>query len=637
MLKKLVALVVVGLFFAPGITLAQETEEVTLEPVVVTATRIAIPLEDVGKAVTVVTSDQIQTEQKTASLADVLQSVPGVTVEQQQGRGGMALIRIRGLSSQYTQILIDGLPVRDASDPQGAAVEFMNDALVENIERIEVVRGASSTLYGSDSVGGTINIITKKGTAAPEFFASFEGGSLATYQETAGARGLLGIVNYAVTGKRSDSKGLTAHDEYAETAVSGKFGVDFSPETAFAAQLKYTVSTKDLNVDPQMVNGVFIPAQDDPDDTKKKTLFSSGLSFRNRLSENFDYTLKLGYVHVDRKFTFGPAGDEAGFGSDTTYAGQTLNADIQTNYRLNRANLLTVGYGYESEKFDQEIGDRKDTPNASQQALYLQDSLMFLNEAVSLTPGVRYMNHDQAGSRTDWEISASYKLAESGVRLHSHVGTGFRAPALYELYGASIFGSQLFEFGNKNLKPEESLSWDAGIEIKALEARLRVNAAYFRNTFSRIIGFGTNGYENVDGGESSGVEFEAVYEPTAELTLTGTYTYTRTEDANGEKFYDMPEHRFSAKLNYEFAAQFTANLGVTVTGQEDLPLFDNTAFTVERYVNDGHAKVDAGVNYAYSKHFDVWARVENLLNAAYNLGGYDAPGISFYGGIKATL
>ena len=231
MVKKFGQLIVASLLLVPGVTLAQETTtEVTLEPVVVTATRIAVPLEDVGKAVTVVTSEQIQEEQKTTSLADVLQSVPGVFVEQQQGPGGMSLIRIRGLGSEYTQILIDGLPVRDASDPQGSAVEFMNDMLVENIERIEVVRGASSTLYGSDSVGGTINIITKKGAPTPEMFASFEGGSMATYQESAGARGMIGTVNYALLGKRSDSKGLTAHDTFSESAVAGQFGIDFSQD-----------------------------------------------------------------------------------------------------------------------------------------------------------------------------------------------------------------------------------------------------------------------------------------------------------------------------------------------------------------------------------------------------------------------
>ena len=237
----------------------------------------------------------------------------------------------------------------------------------------------------------------------------------------------------------------------------------------------------------------------------------------------------------------------------------------------------------------------------------------------------------------DWEVSASYKLGESGVRLHSHVGTGFRAPSLYELYGASIFGSQLYEFGNKHLEPEESLGWDAGVEIKAFEAKLRVNTTYFSNNFDKIIGFGTNGYENVDGGESNGVEVEATYTPTNTLTVTGSYTYTHTQDANGEKFFNIPEHELSASLNYKFWEKFAANLAVTVKGQEDIPLFNTATFTSERYTDNGYTKVDVGLDYTLSSHFDVWTRVENVFDADYNVGGYRAPGISFYGGIKATL
>jgi vitamin B12 transporter len=638
MVKVFFALIAAALLLIPCLVLAQESPEVTLEPVVVTATRIEVPLEDVGKAVTVITAAQLQQEQKTTSLANVLQSVPGVLVEQQQGPGGMALIRIRGLGSEYTQILIDGLPVRDASDPQGSAVEFMSDILIENIERIEVVRGASSTLYGSDSVGGTINIITKKGATTPEQFAFFEGGSMATYQESVGANGMIGIVNYALLGKRIDSDGLDAHDTYRETAITGRFGVDFSQDMSLSAQLKYSDSKKDLNNSPEILNGVLIEGGDDPDDTKTKTLFNGGISFNHRVSDTFDYLAKIGYVDVERKFTFGPAGaDEAGFGSTTTYSGNTFNAEAQANYTINQTHLMTVGYAYEAEQFEQKIGERKDTPDATQHAVYLQDSISLFKEALSIVPGIRYVHHDQAGDRADWEVSASYKLGESGVRLHSHVGTGFRAPSLYELYGASVFGSQLYEYGNKNLDPEESLGWDAGVEVKAFEAQARFNATYFRNKFDQIISFQSAGYANVDGGESNGVEFEAAYTPIEALTVTGSYTYTHTEDANGKKFFDIPEHELSANLNYHFLGKFTANLAVTLKGQEDIPLFNPTTFTSERYQTDGYVQVDLGLNYALSGHFNVWTRVENLFDEDYNVGGYEAPGISFYGGVKATL
>jgi vitamin B12 transporter len=636
MFKTLFSLIWAVMLLIPCIVLAQETTEVTLEPIVVTATRIEVPLEEVGKTVTVVTAEQLE-EQKATSLVEALQNIPGLLVRRQQGPGGIALIKIRGLDTEYTQILIDGLPVRDPSEPQGSAVEFMSDILVENIERIEVVRGSSSTLYGSDSVGGTINIITKKRTGKPGVFASFEGGSMSTFQEVVGTQGMAGSVNYSLVGKRIDSDGLDDHDTYRETSAAGRFGIDFSQDVSLMMQVKYTDSDTDLNNSPGILDGVLIKDQDDPDDTKKKTLVNSGVVFSHNVSEKFDYNVKLGYVDVDKKFTFGPQGDEFGFGSKTTYAGNIFNAEAQANYSLNDANLLTVGYEYETEEFEQVLGEQKDTPNATQHGAYFQDSLALMSETLNIVPGVRYVNHDQAGDRVDWEISASYMVGESGVRLHSHVGTGFRAPSLYELYGASIFGSQLYKFGNQNLDPEESLGWDAGIELKALEKKIRFDVTYFSNTFDKIIGFGTLGYENVDGGESKGLEVQAKYTPTDTLSVTGSYTYTDTEDANGEKFFGVPEHELGLNINYRFLEKFNANLSATVSGKEEIPLFNTSTFTSERYKNDGYTKVDIVLDYVLNKHVNIWTRIENLLDDDYTIGGYQAPGISFYGGVKATL
>jgi len=454
---------IIMLFFCLSASaMAQNTTEITLEPVVVTATRIEIPLSLVGKATSLISEQEIE-QPNVTTLAEALQAVPGLLVSQQGGPGTLVSFKIRGLDSEYTQILIDGLPVRNPSDPQGSAVEFMDDILVEIIERIELVRGSSSTLYGSDSVGGTINIITKKGMETPELFASFEGGSLATFQEAAGARGKAGAVNYALTGKRVDSDGLDDHDEYSATALAGQIGVEFSPQTSLNIQLKYTDTELDLNESPEIAGGIVVKDEDDPDDAKEKTLLSGGAALTGQFSENIDYSLKIGYVDVESQLTFGPDGNEFGFGSEVEYSGNILNGEAQVNYRLNEMQLFTVGYEYETEEFEQDLGDRKDTPDATQHAVYLQDSLSFMGEQFTLTPGVRYMDHDQAGDRVDWEVSASYLFGASGVRFHGHVGTGFRAPSLYELYGASVFSGQIYQFGNEDLDPEESLGWDVGL------------------------------------------------------------------------------------------------------------------------------------------------------------------------------
>jgi vitamin B12 transporter len=225
----------------------------------------------------------------------------------------------------------------------------------------------------------------------------------------------------------------------------------------------------------------------------------------------------------------------------------------------------------------------------------------------------------------------------SGLRLHGHVGTGFRAPSLYELFGASMFGEFLYEFGNPDLKPEESLGWDAGVELKTFEEALKVDLTYFRNTFDKIIGFGMAGYENVDGGESQGAEFQAQYSLSDALTLAGSYTYTTTEDANGDAFYGVPQHEFGGSVTYQFLQKLSANLAVTLRGEEDIPLYDAAMMQSQRYTNDGFTKVDAGLQYAATKNINLSARIENLLDADYTVGGYTAPGRSFFGGIKVSF
>ena len=247
------------------------------------------------------------------------------------------------------------------------------------------------------------------------------------------------------------------------------------------------------------------------------------------------------------------------------------------------------------------------------------------------------MSHDQAGDRVDWEVSASYTVGESGIRLHSHVGTGFRAPSLYELYGASVFGTDLFEFGNEDLKPEESLGWDIGVELKAFEEKLRFDMTYFNNKFDKIIHFGDVEYENIDGGKSRGIEVEAAWRLTDDLTVAGSYTYTDTEDANGEKFFGVPEYEVGMHLNYIFLEKFDLDLAMMVKGDEELRLFDSMIYMSKRYTNDGYTTVDVALGYELNEHFNAWARIENLFDEKYTVGGYEAPGTSFFGGIKFTL
>jgi vitamin B12 transporter len=619
------------------LTLYAQPPEVTLEPVVVTATRVETPEEEVGKSVVVITAEDLQQQQPT-SLTDALHTLAGIRPQQLRGPGSLQTISIRGVGARYTQILLNGLPVRDASDPQGTAVEFMSDILIEDIERIEIVRGPSSTLYGSDSIGGTINIITKRGTETPEVFASFEGGSFSTFEEVLGVRGANEAVHGSLTVKRLDSEGLDDHDNYEDTSVAGQVGLDFSDTMSIMFHAKYSDSKLDLNSSPGLEDGVIVKDQDDPDDTKERTLFNGSAVFTHDVSDRLDYNLKLGYVDTERKLYTGPE-EDFGYENTSTYLGTTLNVETQVNYSVTDAHLLTGGYEYEAEQYELDLEIRKDEPDAARHAVYLQDSMTLLDDQLNIVPGVRYMDHEQAGSHVDWELSTSYQGGESGVRLHGHVGTGFRAPALYELYGAyfSSYSGDVVVIGNEDLDPAESLGWDAGVEWKTLDEKFLVDVTYFSIDFNDMIEFGAESYENSDGGQSQGIEVETTYSPVDGLTFVGTYTYTDAEQDNGDNIPGVSEHELGLTINYRFLQKFNANLALTMRTDQETPLYNPETFESTPYTEDGYTKVDIAVDYRLNDHFTFWTRVDNLFDTDYTEDFFQAPGIGFYGGVKASL
>ena len=634
------SLLVVCSVCLPLLGFAEEQEEVsvTLDPVVVTATRVEVPKDQVGKPVSTLTAEEIE-QQKPVSLSDALRNQAGIRSQQLRGPGSLQTVNIRGVGARYTQILINGLPLRDASDPQGAGVEFMNDILVEDYARVEAVRGASSTLYGSDSIGGTINIITKKGTEDLNLFGSFEGGSFSTYRGVAGFRGAAGLFNYSLTGKYSKSDGLDENSDFEGGTFAGNLGVDFTGDMSLMLYGKYSDSELGLNASPTVdENGNVVPDADDPDDTREAALFNGSAIFTHQLTETFDYDLKFGYVDTERKFYTGPEGSS---GSENTsiFKGNTQNIDAQANYSLNDANLLTAGYEFEGEEMEMDLEVQKETPDAQRHSLYLQDMISLLDSQLNFAPGLRYMNHDQAGDRVDWQLSASYAVGESGFRPHGQVGSGFRAPSLYELYGAfySSYTGSVVVIGNKDLNPEESLAWDLGLEFKTLTDVFLADVTYFMTDFDETIVYGTSGYENTGGGKSQGLEVELKYTPFSSLVCSGTYTYTDAEQADGESLPGVSAHKVGLNINWQALEKLNANLAVTALSERDTVVYDPNVYESRRFTEDGYVVVDLNADYEIYDHAKIWARIDNLFDQEYTENFYRAPGIGAYAGIKLML
>jgi vitamin B12 transporter len=628
------------LFAVPGVEAAQEanvtTGEEQTEEIVVTATRIDTPLTEVGSSITVITDQEIQ-EQKKTTVLDVLKSVPGVDVVQSGGPGQLASVFIRGANSEQTLVLIDGVEMNDPSTP-GRSYDFANMS-VDNIEHIEIVRGPQSTLYGSDAIGGVINIITKKGSGNPGGFVSADGGSFRTYTERAGVSGGTGMVNYSLGASREGTAGIPAAEE-----KDGNHDKDGNENTTFSTRLGVTPAT---NFDADLIMRYINSKTDLPDhggpggDDPNSTVDSRQVFIRTqaRLSLFQDvWEQKIGLSLSDQHRHYdNPTDSEHPSDSDFgTYDGQVLKFDWQHDFKLHESNTLT--FGVEAEKEDGKSDysstsaygpytDIVPEETARTTSYYLQDQIRLWGKWFT-TLGVRLDDHSKFGTVTTSRVTSDYIFQKTETKIMGSYGTGFKAPSLYELYDP--------EYGNQELDPEKSTGWDLGIEQPVLDKKVTLGIKYFSNEFKDLIDFddATSKYVNIAKAESNGIEASVSAQPMDDLTIKAGYTYTGTEDkTTGEELLRRPKDKSSLNVNYRFLGKGNVNLGILYVGKrEDI---DNLG---ERVSLGGYTLVNLAASYDITKNLQLSGYVNNLFNKYYEeVWGYGTEGISAGGGFKVSF
>ncbi len=631
------------LFILGPFPLYGEEKEVTLEEVVVTATRVETPIEEIASSMTVISSKEIERKQK-ATVSEVLKGIQGLDVVQTSGVGRDTSIFIRGANSEHTLVMIDGVEVNDPISP-GRSYDFAH-LTVDNIERIEVLRGPQSTLYGSDAIGGVINIITKKGEGKPKFFASVEGGTFMTFRESAGVSGENNWVNYSLGLSRFDTNGISAankkdgnyeRDGYENTSLSARLG--FAPKETLDVDLIFHY----INAKTELDNfgGV---GGDDPNyiQKSKQLLFKTqvGLS----LFDQF-WTQKLAFATTDNdRDVKNKKDDQHPFDSERGhYDGQLIKFDWQHNIQLHKTNGLTFGLEYEEEEgksryyWESQWGPGESLfpkKTANMKGYYIQDQIKLWDRFFG-TLGIRIDDHSRFGSETTYRIAPAYLIKETGTKIKGTYGTGFKAPTLYQLYApATLWGP----IGNKDLKPEKSKGWDFGVEQNLLKNKVILGATYFRNDFKDLIQFDMGqGYINIAKAKTEGIELFASAKPIDDLTLQINYTYTDTEDkTTGETLIRRPKNKIGFDLNYHFINKGNVNLGVIYVEKRDD--FDFSTSPPRRVKLDQYTLVNLAASYDITKNFQLFGRVENLLDKEYEeVKGYGIPGLSFFGGIKLSF
>jgi vitamin B12 transporter len=528
------------------------------------------------------------------------------------------------------QIMVDGLRVKS---PTLGQFDFADLAL-DAIDRVEIVRGPQSTLHGADAIGGVINIITKKGAGRPTAFASFEGGSFQTFREQIGGSGALGPFNFALSGSKLDTRGQERtfdNDDTDQRSVAGRFGVDFPWKGELSLSGRYLKSEIDV---PFMG---FPPFSRDPDAQQQSETALYNLRYDQALMPWWRLGARVGQFWNNMGNQNGPLPP-----GDFPFVSQVnvrrREYEILNTWDMGKVNSLTLGLEHRKE-----VGENRDTfrEDVTTRSLFLQDELR-LFDRVFLGGGVRFEDSDAFGGEWTPRLSLAILVRETDTRLRGGWAKGFRAPTINDLFFPDLTGGFCPPFGNPNVQPEHSKSWEAGFDQKLWANRIRFGATYFYNTFRDLITAVPVGpfcaqAGNIGRARTDGLEVSVDTDPLDWLGVNGAYTYLDTEnETTGDPLSRHPRHR--------------ASIGVNVTPWSRLTLFAkwhlvSTAFdaTVSGQT-PGYYRIDAGgtlrllARVGLLDTLDLTARIQNLTDERYQEArGFTAQGFAAMIGLRASF
>lgn len=601
-----------------------------------------IATDKIGTAVSVVSGADLRRLQ-IRDAGDALRSLPGVEVSRTGSFSGKTQVRIRGGEGNHTLVLIDGI---EANDPNDGEFDFAN-LLVDDIERIEVIRGPQSGLYGSGAVSGVVNIITRGGKGPLTIAVRSEAGSYRTTTNSARVSGGNDRAWIAVTGQQRRTDGFNIslqggeNDGSTLTNFSAKGGVKITDDITTEVVLRNTRNRLDRDgygsSDPAKLAAPY-------DDRSKSmtNLWQTGVNLRwDMLGGHLSHVFKANRTTTtswDEDATFLGRSHNA---SESNRLGYAATLRFETPMVVAVRHSLTGLAEKQTEAFtpSSDLADgiermRGLTAVAGEYRTEIADRLF-------LAGTIRRDDHDTFKDFTTWRASASLKLPEIGLRPHASMGTGVRLPTMFEQFGFI----PLFFTPNPDLLPEESRGWDAGVEVTLIRGVATVDVTYFRTNLTNKIdpfaqGPGVTLTSKNQPGESlrEGVEMAAKVQVSKEITVSAAYTHLTAMDASGVAELRRPRHAARADLSYAFAdgkGRFT--IAGVYNGQQPDRTID-FSYAPVRVNLDDYWLVSAGASYMLRPGIEIYGRVENALNERYQeVYGYNTPGLAAYAGVRLTF
>ena len=578
-----------------------QTENITIdrpgisaEVVVTISADTAQPIDEVSKTVNVITGQEMR-DRADFTLVDTLRSIPGFRVQQLGGFGRTASIKTRGLRNQDTAVLIDGIRFRDASAITGDASPFLSDFTLTSVSKLEVLRGSGSSLYGTNAIGGVIDLQT------PEPQQGWHG-------QVSGAVGGLGLGRFRgnISNKTDDGKfgfnagisrtvyteGIDGDDDANNTNFQSKLVFQPTSKTNLSGRFFLSDAFVRLNTSPDTFGALppsnfgiinaregvnFISDADDPDDVQKSRFFNGQFAFTQIINSRLIFNGYYSGLTTRRRNETGPLSPPFQSESISIFDGNIHTANGHLTWTPNSINTVTAGYEFEFEKFGNDgltpsgFGNFTTDATQSSHTLYAQDLVSLFDDRLQLAGGMRvqffslgdprfsltnapYSNLtlDNPPTALTFDGAAAYYFRGTGTKLRAHVGNGYRVPSLFERFGTFFDNfsvpNQFVALGDPGLKPEKTIAADGGIEQTLAKDKVRLTAAYFYTKLIDTIGFGNvvpaigstqrpfGGYENQKGGIARGVEFSGALKPTRSTDIFTSYTYTNSDQRQQQVF-----------------------------------------------------------------------------------------------------
>ena len=570
-------------------------------------------------SVTVITEEQIQRSGQT-SVLEVLRGTPGLDVIQAGGVGRQTSVFLRGANSEHTKVLLDGIPLNDPSGPN-RGFDF-STLSVDNIERIEVVRGPQSLFHGSDAIGGVINIITRRGEGPLAIRTSLMGGSFGTHQERIQFSGGDACKYYSFAASYLDTDGISAigrrfnaseRDGHQNATFSGRYG--WTPNDGLSVDYVFRYTDADSEIDGFLV--------DELNRDNRLQQFFQNVQLRSAAAEG-RIEQKVGFSLTD----YNRLDTNPGLFGTPEFEGDSRQVYYQANLLLTDTNTLSAGVDYLHEEA---LSSGRPQESQNLRGVYVQDSLRILDRFFT-TVGVRRDEHSIAGDAETYRCTQLVHV-DCETRLHASLGRGFKAPSIAQR-SVNFFG------GNPLLRPEFSKGWDVGVERALLQGSVIVDVTYFRSNFVDLIVFDPTltdllnpfgRLNNVGDARSSGVELSADVCVTPCTTLTATYTFTDTLNLNDHvPLLRRPRNKAWFNLEHRFCGDLASlNAYLLYVG----PRHDFG--TVDFVELDDYVTLNLAGSYRWNESWQLFARIDNITDTDYEeTFGFATPGISGYAGVN---